>query len=827
MHKKQFTRLSAAMAAAALSSALSPSRARADSFFDEIGITQLRAAVPTLTGTGVTVLQAEATTVDSNGFDEDNYQVDPGVAGVSANIIYVGTGGTSQSFNLIQESFHADDVAQYLASTSQGVAPGIANLINMNANWFGNAYILPDNPIPSTPKVINQSFSETPSGPYTAAVLDQAWDSFAASHPNEIIVSAAGNGGAIIQPGTAYNVITVGLYPFSTTTSSSSSPGDRAKPDIVAPVRSTGDDFTSFTTPTVSGAAALLVQAAGVFGVFSQGSDDRVVKALLLNGAVKPADWTHSATVPLDRQYGAGIVNVYNSYENLIAGEQGANATTLTASVGGVHAPINAASSVGIAGWNKATISSNSAADAVDHYVIDLSTASTLTTLTTTLTWLRAADPALTTEIRASNASTSSFTSAVNTINNLDLYLYDVNDGALSDLSVSAIDNVEHLYTLNLAPGKYDLEVLKNGGAVGTPNVFSNSETYGLAWNSATQSSATNAGTILFNQTNSIAITTAITGTGGITQCGTGTTTFTAANTYGATSVVAGKLMIGTGGTLGSLGAGAVTNNAALAFNHSDAITIANAITGTGSLLQIGSGTTTLSAYQGTGPVSIAAGKLAFASTNAPRQTPAVAIKMQSLTMSSGTTLDITNHDLIIGNTSYAAVQNQILAAFGAVTGPAITTSTSNVLGTGTDNTLPIPIDPAAFGLTSWDNVSITEPNSIIVKYTLFGDSTLDGTVNGDDFSVIAGNFGKTSPGISNILASWLMGDVTLDGFVNGDDFSVVAGNFGKGPLGTLDTPDAPAVVSSGGGSSNVPEPTSLALLGIGAAGLLLRRKKQ
>ncbi len=250
------------------------------------------------------------------------------------------------------------------------------------------------------------------------------------------------------------------------------------------------------------------------------------------------------------------------------------------------------------------------------------------------------------------------------------------------------------------------------------------------------------------------------------------------------------------------------------------------AVSGAGTLTQSGPGTTTLAGpYTATGPVAITAGKLAFASTTASRQTSGVVVKMQSLTMGSTQVLDMTNHDLIIGNTSYAAVQSQIQAAFGAVSGPAITTSTSNVLGTGTDNTLPIPIDPAAFGLTSWDNVSITEPNSIIVKYTLFGDSTLDGTVNGDDFSVIAGNFGKTSPGISNILASWLMGDVTLDGFVNGDDFSVVAGNFGKGPLGTLDTPDAPAVVSSGGGSSNVPEPTSLALLGIGAAGLLLRRK--
>ncbi len=333
-----------------------------------------------------------------------------------------------------------------------------------------------------------------------------------------------------------------------------------------------------------------------------------------------------------------------------------------------------------------------------------------------------------------------------------------------------------------------------------------------------------NSGLLTFGSVQSQLVATPLSGPGTVTIIGflpLGT-----ANTQNLTNITSsGTLEVDD--PAGLLGAGTVSNGGSLVFNRTGSNLHSALIIGAGTLTQAGLGTTTLSAYQGTGPVALTAGKLAFASTSAPRQDTGVVVKMQSLTMGSTQVLDMTNHDLIIGNTSYAAVQSQIQAAFGAVSGPAITTSTSNVLSNGPDNTLPIPIDPAAFGLTSWDNVSITEPNSIIVKYTLFGDSTLDGIVNGDDFSVIAGNFGKTSPGISNILASWLMGDVTLDGFVNGDDFSVVAGNFGKGPLGTLDTPDAPAVVSSGGGSSNVPEPASLVLLGLGGASLFLLRSSR
>lgn len=96
-----------------------------------------------------------------------------------------------------------------------------------------------------------------------------------------------------------------------------------------------------------------------------------------------------------------------------------------------------------------------------------------------------------------------------------------------------------------------------------------------------------------------------------LTKFGNATLTLTGSNSYtGITDIQRGTLQIGDGGTTGSLGTGAVTLNAlgSLAFNRSNALTIANAISGSGALRQIGSGTTTLtgdsSGFSGTTVVS-------------------------------------------------------------------------------------------------------------------------------------------------------------------------------------------------------------------------------
>lgn len=89
-----------------------------------------------------------------------------------------------------------------------------------------------------------------------------------------------------------------------------------------------------------------------------------------------------------------------------------------------------------------------------------------------------------------------------------------------------------------------------------------------------------------------------ISGAVGLVKQGTATLTLdnTGANNYtGGTTVSAGTLQIGSNDSGGSLPAGGVTDNSAVVFDQSAAVTIGNVFSGSGTLGQIGSGTLTLS----------------------------------------------------------------------------------------------------------------------------------------------------------------------------------------------------------------------------------------
>jgi hypothetical protein len=120
----------------------------------------------------------------------------------------------------------------------------------------------------------------------------------------------------------------------------------------------------------------------------------------------------------------------------------------------------------------------------------------------------------------------------------------------------------------------------------------------------------------------------------------------------------------------------------------------------------------------------------------------------------------------------------------------------------------------------------------IEIKYTLLGDANLDGSVTGNDFTILIGNFGKSFLPNGNAVG-WDDGDFEYSGSVTGNDFTDLLGNLGKTAQGTavvLPASDWAAVDAFAAANdlmADVPEPASAGLAVIAAMGALARRRRR
>jgi hypothetical protein len=142
-----------------------------------------------------------------------------------------------------------------------------------------------------------------------------------------------------------------------------------------------------------------------------------------------------------------------------------------------------------------------------------------------------------------------------------------------------------------------------------------------------------------------------------------------------------------------------------------------------------------------------------------------------SLNLTGNATLDLSNNQLII---NYGAAPDPI-----ASIRQYLTTGYNNGAWNGKGISSSSVISGYALGYADGSDHVVTGLSSgqIEVKFTLYGDANLDGLVNGDDFTILTGNLGKSAP-------AWDKADFNYDGLVTGDDFTLLTDNLGKAANG-------------------------------------------
>lgn len=387
-------------------------------------------------GSGVSVTQVEARedtnrnrSIDSN----EGYFPNTSVGELSAVSI------DDISAQGLDASGHATTVARNLCGSNTSMAPGIDSVnVYETEDWLNNRGWLNGTPQTETNALQNHSWVAWITSSHSSVRMD-----FAVGRDGYLPIAGLYNSdfGSQTIPsdipeiyGSMYNGITVGVSDGTHrtgTTSSADGPG-RIKPEIVAP-----NDYTSFATPYVTAAAALLIDQAGSS---TDANDQLTLKAILLAAANKDvsASWDQTSSRPLDEVYGAGQLDVYESYMIQEGGQQGAG------------------SSIGERGWNLSTLGRNASHD----YSITIPAGFELRKLSALITWNR----------------TFRF-SSLNFPELADLSLSLSGPAISTYTSDSSVDNLEHIWRDSsnpLSAGTYTLRVQANG----------NGTEYAIAWRS-------------------------------------------------------------------------------------------------------------------------------------------------------------------------------------------------------------------------------------------------------------------------------------------------------------------------------------------------------
>ena len=460
-------RITASLVGLAIFLSLAPA-ARA-SYITDIGYgalqAQLGAATPT--GAGVRVAHVEAPINDVSGGAAPIFMPDPSYFDFAGKTITPVGGNPLGVF-----SSHATTVGSLFYGTTSSIAPGVTQIESFEANSWMNSLATAFGSATTSPnRVANHSWiGGNPTDTGIGTILRLVDRQVVLNEYIQIVGLTNGSGNSPLLGGSAFNVISVGRTDGFHQQGSVAVSGDtvygagRTVPTLVAP-----QGTTSAATPVVAAAAAVLVQAGHDGGLtLSEGSTttagvgtiynaerSETVKAALMAGADRQTANTstdanitdyrspgHETANGLDSRYGAGQLNIYNSYRILAGGEQ--------------KSVQNGGADVTAFGFDYGTIGGLSGSSQTASYFFNAPVNEV--SLFASLVW---------------NLDVSNDAQLTSRLYNLDLSLFDVTTNSLVASSASLLDNTENLYFKLLLGNRYEMRVTTNESA---------SWDYALAW---------------------------------------------------------------------------------------------------------------------------------------------------------------------------------------------------------------------------------------------------------------------------------------------------------------------------------------------------------
>lgn len=437
--------------------------------FTDVGYSALQAELGggTPTGAGVRAAQVEAPVNDTSGGSAPIFMPNPSDAQFAGKVITAQNGNPSGTF-----SDHATAVGRLFYGNNSSIAPGLTQIEVYDAvNWFTSLSNASGTATTGPTRITNHSWVGSGDTPAATGQILRMVDRQVNIHESIHVVGLANGPADSPLLGSAYNVISVGRTDGGHQRNTVPVSGDdlygavRTAPHLVAP-----ESTTSNATPVVSAAATLLVQTGHDAGLsLSDGSTtisgvgtiynaerSETIKVALMAGADREtsnrgttADITdyrgagHETVNGLDDRYGAGQVNILNSYHILAGGEQPS-----LQSGGG---------DVGSRGFDYGTIGRVGGIQGAASYFFN---ATSEVTLFASLAW---------------NLSLSNDAQLTSQLYNLDVSLFDVTNNRLVASSISPLDNTENLFFNLLVGNRYEMRVTTNESTE-----FSGD--YALAW---------------------------------------------------------------------------------------------------------------------------------------------------------------------------------------------------------------------------------------------------------------------------------------------------------------------------------------------------------